>query len=98
IPYQVPGPAVLHERLEGGLAVLYLVFTDAYAGEPSRSLASEAIRLARRLERLLPGRAGVQGLLALMLLTEARRPARLDGAGELGLVEGPDRGRRKPEA
>ncbi len=91
IPYQVPAKAILHERLEGVLAVLYLVFTDAYAGDPVRTLAAEAIGLTRRLDALLPGRAGVQGLLALMLLTEARRPARLDGAGELVLLEDQDR-------
>jgi RNA polymerase sigma-70 factor (ECF subfamily) len=91
IPYQVPEKAVLHERLEGVLAVLYLVFTEAYAGDPSHSLAAEAIGLARRLDALLPGRAGTQGLLALMLLTEARAPARLDDAGDMVLLEDQDR-------
>ena len=91
IPYQVPEKAILHERLEGVLAVLYLVFTDAYAGDPVRGLTREAIGLARRLNALLPGRAGVQGLLALMLLHEARRPARLDEAGDLVLLEDQDR-------
>jgi len=91
IPYEVPAKAALRERLEGVLAVLYLVFTEAYAGDPAQSLAAEAIGLARRLDRLLPGQAGVQGLLALMLLTEARRPARLDGAGDLVLLEDQDR-------
>jgi RNA polymerase sigma-70 factor (ECF subfamily) len=91
IPYQVPPPAALDERLEGVLAALYLVFTDAYAGDPSRSLAAEAIGLARRLNALLPGRAGPQGLLALMLLTEARRPARTDAAGDMVLLEDQDR-------
>ncbi|MGA0599758.1 RNA polymerase sigma factor [Caulobacter sp. KR2-114] len=91
IPYQVPDAARLHDRLEGVLAVLYLVFTEAYAGDPHRSLAAEAIGLARRLDALLPGQGGVEGLLALMLLTEARRPARLDAAGELVLLEDQDR-------
>ena len=91
IPYQVPEKAILHERLEGVLAVLYLVFTDAYAGDPVCGLTREAIGLARRLNALLPGRAGVQGLLALMLLHEARRPARLDEAGDLVLLEDQDR-------
>ncbi len=71
--------------------MLYLVFTDAYAGDPVRGLTREAIGLARRLNALLPGRAGVQGLLALMLLHEARRPARLDEAGDLVLLEDQDR-------
>jgi RNA polymerase sigma-70 factor (ECF subfamily) len=92
IPYRTPPLELLDERVLGVLAVIYLVFTEAYAGEPRRSLASEAIALARRLDALLPGRAEVRGLLALMLLHEARRPARYDAAGDLVLLEDQDRG------
>jgi RNA polymerase sigma-70 factor (ECF subfamily) len=74
------------------LAVIYLVFTEAYAGDPERSLAGEAIGLARRLDALLPGRGAIQGLLALLLLHEARRPARYDAGGDLVLLDGQDRG------
>jgi RNA polymerase sigma-70 factor, ECF subfamily len=92
IPYHTPPLDLLDERVLGVLAVIYLVFNEAYAGEPRRSLAGEAIALARRLDALLPGRAGVRGLLALMLLHEARRPARYDAAGDLVLLEDQDRG------
>jgi RNA polymerase sigma-70 factor (ECF subfamily) len=92
IPYQTPDRELLDERVDGVLAVAYLVFTEAYAGDPRRSLAAEAIGLARRLDGLLPGRGDVQGLLALMLLHEARRPARLDAAGDIVLLEDQDRG------
>ena len=91
IPYQTPPRDRLDERIDGVLAVAYLVFTEAYAGDPGRSLAGEAIGLARRLEALLPGRGAIQGLLALMLLHEARRPARWDGAGDIVLLEDQDR-------
>jgi RNA polymerase sigma-70 factor, ECF subfamily len=92
IPYRTPPRELLEERTQGVLAVIYLVFTEAYAGDPRQSLAAEAIGLARRLEVLLPGRGGVLGLLALMLLHEARRPARWDTAGDLVLLEDQDRG------
>ncbi len=92
IPFSTPPREVLGERVEGVLAVIYLVFTEAYVGEPHRNLAGEAIGLARRLDGLLPGRAAVHGLLALMLLHEARRPARHDAAGDLVLLEDQDRG------
>jgi RNA polymerase sigma-70 factor (ECF subfamily) len=93
IPYRTPPRELLGERTEGVLAVIYLVFTEAYAGDPRQSLAAEAIGLARRLDALLPGRGGVRGLLALMLLHEARRPARWDAGGDLVLLEDQDRGR-----
>src|SRR6201999_185409 len=70
IPYRTPPRDELPARTLGVLAVIYLVFTEAYAGDPGRSLAGEAIGLARRLDALLPGRGAIRGLLALMLLTE----------------------------
>jgi RNA polymerase sigma-70 factor (ECF subfamily) len=87
IPYRTPPPGELPERILGVLAVIYLVFTEAYAGDPRRSLAAEAIGLARRLNALLPAHGAVQGLLGLMLLHEARRPARYDVAGDIVLLE-----------
>ena len=93
IPYRTPPLPQLPERILGVLAVIYLVFTEAYAGDPRQSLAAEAIGLARRLDALLPGRGAVQGLLALMLLHEARRPARYDAAGDIVLLEDQDRAR-----
>jgi len=101
IPYRTPPRELLDERVRGVLAVIYLVFTEAYAGDPRQSLAAEAIGLARRLDALLPGRgpersgqarSDVPGLLALMLLHDARRPARYDAAGDLVLLEDQDRG------
>jgi len=82
IPYRVPGLADLKERLAAVLAVLYLVFNEGYlatgGGEPIRGeLTEEAIRLARVLHGLLPAEPEVTGLLALMLLIDARRAARL---------------------
>ena len=96
IPYRVPPDDMLDERLEGVLAVLYLVYTDAYAGAedgrgPPESLADEAIGLARLLDERLPGRPAINGLLALMLLHGARAPARYDAAGDLVLLEDQDR-------
>ncbi|HEY1750850.1 MAG TPA: DUF6596 domain-containing protein [Caulobacteraceae bacterium] len=93
IPYRTPPREDLAARIDGVLAVIYLVFTEAYAGDPRESLAAEAIGLARRLQALLPGRGAIGGLLALMLLHEARRPARHDAAGDLVLLEDQDRGR-----
>jgi RNA polymerase sigma-70 factor (ECF subfamily) len=92
IPYETPARELLDERTGGVLAAIYLVFTEAYAGDPQKSLAAEAIALARRLDGLMPGRGDVRGLLALMLLHEARRPARYDGAGDIVLLEDQDRG------
>jgi RNA polymerase sigma-70 factor (ECF subfamily) len=91
IPYRTPPREQLDERVLGVLAAVYLVFTEAYAGDPRRSLGEEAIGLARRLDALLPGRGAVRGLLALILLHEARRPARYDAAGDLVLLEDQDR-------
>jgi len=82
VPYRVPAAADLPERLGGVLAVLYLVFNEGYlatgAGDPIRAeLTGEAIRLARVLRQLLPEEPETAGLLALLLLTEARRAARV---------------------
>ena len=87
-PFAVPVPAELPDRVAAVAHVLYLVFTEGHtattgAGLTDVSLAAEAIRLARRLHVLLPDEPEVSGLLALMLLTDARRPARLDAAGAL---------------
>ena len=82
VPYRVPETADLPERLDGVLAVLFLVFNEGYLasgdGAPVRAeLTGEAIRLARILRRLLPDEPEVAGLLGLLLLTEARREARV---------------------
>lgn len=92
IPYRTPPRAELAERLSGVLLVVYLVFNEGYngAGE-GRALSDEAIRLGRLLAELLPGEAEVRGLLALMLLHDARRDARRNGDGELVLLEEQDR-------
>jgi RNA polymerase sigma-70 factor, ECF subfamily len=90
-PNHTPGGDQLDARIDGVLAVLYLVFTEAYAGDPRQSLAAEAIGLARRLDQLLPGRGAIKGLLALMLLHDARRLARFDAAGDVVLLENQDR-------
>ena len=96
IPYRVPSADDLAERLAAVLAVVYLVFNEGYlasAGDaPVREeLTGEAIRLGRVLRALLPAEPEVAGLLALMLLTEARRPSRVAG-GELVPLPEQDRG------
>ncbi len=94
IPYQVPPLRLLPERLEGLLATLYLIFNEGYAASAGdtlirRELCAEAIRLTRTLVTLLarepelPGAPEALGLLALMLLTDARRRARIDAQGDL---------------
>lgn len=97
IPFRVPDANDLAERLGGVLAVLYLVFNEGYlansADDPIRAdLTDEAIRLARIVRQLLPNETEVAGLLALMLLTDARRAARL-ADGELVTLGEQDRGR-----
>ncbi len=97
IPYATPEPDRLDERIDGVLAVIYLVFTEGYASTSGaelmrEELAIEAIRLARLLDRLLPDRPAVRGLLALMLLNHARRRARATPAGDIVLLEDQDRG------
>jgi RNA polymerase sigma-70 factor, ECF subfamily len=86
IPYRVPPDHELQDRVRGVLTVVYLIFNEGYAAaEGDRltrgELCSEAIRLGRLLARLMPDDAEVLGLLALMLLHDARRAARVDGAG-----------------
>ncbi|WBB51066.1 sigma factor [Verrucosispora sp. WMMA2044] len=96
IPYRVPSADDIHERLAGVLAVVYLVFNEGYlpgqGTEPLRvDLTDEAIRLGRLLRTLLPDDGEVAGLLALMLLTDARRPARVSATGELVTLDEQDR-------
>jgi RNA polymerase sigma-70 factor (ECF subfamily) len=96
IPYRIPDAEALPQRLPGVLRVIYLIFTEAYAASTGADLvrddlAEEAIRLARILHRLLPGHREVTGLLALLLLIDARRAARTGPAGELVLLGDQDR-------
>ena len=98
IPYAVPERAELDERLDAVLAVVYLVFSEGYAATSGdawirRDLSTEAIRLGRLLERLLPERSEPVALVALMLLHDARRDARTDAAGDLVLLDEQDRAR-----
>jgi RNA polymerase sigma-70 factor (ECF subfamily) len=98
IAYEVPSGERLADRLDAVLQVLYLVFNEGYnatAGEAliRHELCAEAIRLARVLTSLLPGEPEALGLLALMLLTDARRPAREGPGGELVRLEDQDRSR-----
>ncbi|MEV4496218.1 DUF6596 domain-containing protein [Micromonospora arborensis] len=97
IPYRVPRAADIRERLTGVLAVVYLVFNEGYLAsegdDPVRvDLTDEAIRLGRLLRTLLPDNGEVAGLLALMLLTDARRAARVSRTGELVTLDQQDRG------
>jgi len=95
IPYEVPGPAELAERLDAVLRVIYLVFNEGYSASSGESvtradLSAEAVRVARLLVELLPEPEAV-GLLALMLLHESRRKARTAPSGDLILLEDQDR-------
>jgi len=98
IPYRVPSAEDLPARVSGVLAVLFLVFNEGYLAtgpdtDPVRhDLTAEAIRLTRLIRALLPDDGEVAGLLALMLLTEARRSARVSGSGELVTLSEQDRG------
>jgi RNA polymerase sigma-70 factor, ECF subfamily len=98
IPYRVPPVEVMPERLDGVLRVLYLIFNEGYSATSGdalvrRELASEAIRLARMLTGLMPDEPEATGLLALMLLHDARRDARTGPDGALVLLEAQDRAR-----
>ncbi|MFI7606530.1 RNA polymerase sigma factor [Micromonospora sp. NPDC049366] len=93
IPYRVPEGPMLVERLPGVLAVLYLLFTRGYDVDGEPAFADEAIRLARLVDRLLPGQPEVAGLLALCLLQHSRRAARRDAAGDLVTLDRQDRSR-----
>jgi RNA polymerase sigma-70 factor (ECF subfamily) len=98
IPYRVPGAEDLPARVSGVLAVLYLIFNEGYlASAPDtppvrEELTGEAIRLTRLLHQLLPADGEVTGMLGLMLLTEARRSARVSSSGELVPLGEQDRG------
>jgi RNA polymerase sigma-70 factor (ECF subfamily) len=96
IPYETPDPAVLEYRIEGVLAVVYGVFTEGYAATAGAQivdveLCAEAMRLGRLLDTLLPNHAGVMGLLALMLLHDARRASRTSDSGDVILLDAQDR-------
>jgi RNA polymerase sigma-70 factor, ECF subfamily len=90
IPFRVPPPHLLRERLDAVLAVVYLIFNEGYGGRDE--LAAEAIWLGRALAELLPDDPEVHGLLAMMLLHDSRREARFSG-GELVLLGDQDRSR-----
>jgi RNA polymerase sigma-70 factor (ECF subfamily) len=98
IPYRVPSAEDLPARVAGVLAVLFLVFNEGYLAtgpdtDPVRpDLTTEAIRLTRLIRGLLPDNGEVAGLLALMLLTDARRTARISASGELVALDEQDRG------
>ena len=96
IPYRVPGGTELPRRLSGALAVLYLIFNEGHTASSGDQLArqdlcAEAIRLARLLHELMPEAPEAKGLLALMLLVEARRAARTDRNGAMVLLANQDR-------
>lgn len=97
IPYRVPPAHLLPERTGGVLAVLYLLFNEGYSASAGgdlvrQELSAEAVRLARTLAHLMPDNAEALGLLALMLLHDARRASRTNAAGELVPLEEQDRG------
>jgi RNA polymerase sigma-70 factor (ECF subfamily) len=103
IPYRVPPAYLLSERTASVLAVLYLLFNEGYSATTGAELVrvglcAEAIRLARTLADLMPDEPEVSGLLALLLLTDARRAARLDEAGDLVPLEEQDRTRWDADA
>ena len=97
IPYRVPSPEELRDRLDGVLLVVYLIFNEGYLASSGdalirRELCAEAIRLGRVMCSLLPAQAEAQALLGLLLLQDSRRDARVSAQGELVLLEEQDRG------
>jgi RNA polymerase sigma factor (sigma-70 family) len=103
IPYRVPPAAELPERVGAVLAVVHLLFTTGHTAPVGSDLTrpelvDRSIDLARMLRALLPGQAGITGLLAMILLTDARRATRVDGAGRLLRLEEQDRTRWDPAA
>jgi RNA polymerase sigma-70 factor (ECF subfamily) len=98
IPYEIPGEADLPERLRSVMAALYLIFNEGYLATSEgpvvrAELCAEAIRLTRVLRGLMPDEGEAAGLLALMLLQDSRRAARLDERGDLVLLGDQDRAR-----
>jgi RNA polymerase sigma-70 factor, ECF subfamily len=98
IPYQVPSRELIADRLDGVLAVIYLIFTEGYAATSGSNLirgelCREAIRLGRLLVEVIPDRADANALLALMLLHDARRDARTTPDGDAIVLESQDRAR-----
>ncbi|MGD9529089.1 RNA polymerase sigma factor [Pseudonocardia sp.] len=98
IPLRVPPPELLAERLPSVLDCVYLTYTEGYAATAGddlirHDLCDEAVRLARLVVELAPGRPGAEALLALLLLQDARRPARLDAGGDVVVLADQDRTR-----
>jgi RNA polymerase sigma factor (sigma-70 family) len=98
VPFRLPPPAEREGRRDAVLQALYLIFNEGYTSSSGphlhrTELSAEAIRLTRMAHRLMPDDGEVTGLLALMLLTDARRPARIDSAGALVPMAEQDRGR-----
>ncbi len=98
IPYRVPAPDQLAERVSAVLEVVHLIYTTGHTAPTGtqlvrRDLTGSAIRLARMLHLLMPNEAEITGLLALLLLIEARADARMSGSGRLVLLAEQDRGR-----
>jgi RNA polymerase sigma-70 factor (ECF subfamily) len=96
IPYEIPEKAILPERIDAVLAVVYLVFNEGYAATSGAELVRadlcrEAIRLGRILVALLPGESESEALLGLMLIHDARRAARVGADGDIVLLENQDR-------
>ncbi|MBL8740432.1 MAG: RNA polymerase sigma factor [Myxococcales bacterium] len=98
IPYRVPPSELLPERMEALLAVVYLIFSEGYAATAGevlirRDLCAEAIRLGRLLARLLPSEPEANGLVALLLLQDSRKSARISDGGDIVLLDEQDRSR-----